>query len=292
MRDGRPSRTSEWVAALRAIYTEAPPALAVIDDPLAAQLLPDGVGRVVRWAGRAPFGPRLLHRALGALSLGLSFDVPLRSAAIDEVVRRAVGHGIRQLVLLGAGLDARAWRMPELEAVTVFELDHPSTGAFKRERVGGLAPLAERVSFVAIDFERDPIDRALVGAGFDPAEASAWIWEGVAMYLSRPAVEATLRAIAALSAPASVLAMTYIAPDYASPPFKAIARRLSHVVGEPVHAEIGSDELEALLDRLGMDVESDDTARDWARRYWPAAEARRVRVWEHLVVAIRRSRSR
>ncbi len=279
------------MAALRALYTEAPPALAVIDDPLAAQLLPDDIGRLVRLAARTPLGPRLLHRALGALSLGLSFDVPLRSAAIDEVVRRAVGHGIRQLVLLGAGLDARAWRMPELEAVTVFELDHPSTGAFKRERVGGLAPLAARVSFVAIDFERDPIDRVLVGAGFDPAQSSAWIWEGVAMYLSRPAVEATLVAISRLSAPASVLAMTYIAPDYASPPFKAIARRLSHLVGEPVDAELRPDELEELLDRLGMDVESDDTARDWARRFWPMAEARRVRVWEHLLVAIRRAGS-
>ena len=88
---------------LRALYTEAPPDLAVIDDPVAARLLPDGLGRLVRWTARLPFGTRVAHRALGALSLGLSFDVPLRSAAIDDVVRRAVAAGVRQLVLLGAG---------------------------------------------------------------------------------------------------------------------------------------------------------------------------------------------
>jgi methyltransferase (TIGR00027 family) len=214
--------------------------------------------------------------------------VPLRSAAIDEVVRRAVKSGTGQLVLLGAGLDARAWRMPELAGTAVFELDHPSTGGFKRERVAGLEPLAGEVTLVAIDFEREHIDQVLARTSFDPARPSVWIWEGVAMYLSPPAVEATLRVVAELSAPSSVLAMTYLAPDYGSRPLKAVARRLARWVGEPVNAELRPEELAALLGRLGLDVESDDTAPDWARRYWPEAEARRVRVWEHLLVAVRR----
>ena len=289
MRDGQRSRTSDWVALLRALYSEAPPDLAVIDDPLAASLLPNGLRRLARWTARLPFGARAAHRALGALSLGLSFDVPLRSAAIDDVVRRVVAAGARQLVLLGAGLDARAWRMPELEQVTVFELDHRSTSAYKQESVGELAPLAQRVCHIGIDFEVERIDAALIAAGFDSTRESCWIWEGVSMYLSRSAIEATLGVIAELSCPASTLVMTYIPPDYGPSALKAVAGRLAHLLGEPVLGEIEPREIESALSSLGFDVKSDDAAPDWARRYWPAREAERVRAWERLLVAVRRA---
>jgi methyltransferase (TIGR00027 family) len=285
MREGQRSRTSDWVAALRALYSEAPADLAVIDDPVAGVLLPNRLGTLVRLTARLPFGARIAHRALGAASLGLSFDVPLRSAAIDDVVRRAVKAGARQLVLLGAGLDARAWRMPELEQVTVFELDHPATRVYKQERVGQLSPLARRVCHVAIDFERQRIDEVLAAAGFDVAQPSCWIWEGVSMYLSRAAIEKTLGTIAELSAPGSTLVMTYIPPDYGSPALKAVAGRLARWLGEPVLGEIEPRELASLLSRLGFRVESDDAAPDWARRYWPSREAKRIRAWERLLVA-------
>jgi methyltransferase (TIGR00027 family) len=288
MREGLRSRTSDWVALLRALYTEAPADLAVIDDPVAEKLLPDGLGRLVRWTARLPLGPRVAHRALGALSLGLSFDVPLRSAAIDDIVRRTVKAGVRQLVLLGAGLDARAWRMPELEHVTVFELDHPATRAYKRERVGQLAPLSHRVCHVAIDFERQRIDEKLIEAGFEATRPSCFVWEGVSMYLSRLAIDATLAVIARLSCPKSVLVMTYIPPDYGSPALKAVAGRLAQWLGEPVLGEIDPQDLESSLRELGFELESDDAAPDWARRYWPAREAERTRAWERLLVAIRR----
>jgi methyltransferase (TIGR00027 family) len=288
MREGQRSRTSDWVAALRALYSEAPSDLAVIDDPLASRLLPNGLGTLVRWTTGLPFGARLAHRALGALSLGLSYDVPLRSAAIDDVVRRAVVAGAGQLVLLGAGLDARAWRMPELEKVTVFELDHPTTCAYKRERVAELASLSERVCHVAIDFERQRIDDVLPRAGFDAHGPSCWIWEGVSMYLTRPAIEATLTQIARLSCPASTLVMTYIPPDYGSRALKAVAGRLARLLGEPVLGEIDAHDLRSAVELLGFQVESDDAAPEWARRYWPAREAERARVWERLLVAVRR----
>ena len=286
MRDQR-SRTSDWVAVLRALYSEAPPDLAVIDDPVAARLLPDGLGALVRWTRRIPFGPRVAHRALGAFSLGLSFDVPLRSAAIDDVVRGAVKAGARQLVLLGAGLDARAWRMPELDQVTVFELDHPATGAFKQQRVVELVPLARRVCHVAIDFERQRIDQVLAAAGFEAARLSCFVWEGVSMYLSRPVLEKTLAEIAELSCPASMLAMTYIPPDYGSQALKAVAGSLARLIGEPVLGEIDPRTLGSKLTALGFRVESDDAAPDWARRYWPAREAKHIRAWERLLVAAR-----
>jgi len=187
--------------------------------------------------------------------------------------------------LLGAGLDARAWRMPELEQVTVFELDHPATREYKRERVGQLSALARHVRHVAIDFERQRLDAALIPAGFEVSQPSCWIWEGVSMYLTRPAIEATLGMIAELGYPGSTLVMTYIPPDYGSPALKAVAGRLARLLGEPVLGEIAPQELESALSKLGFRVESDDAAPDWARRYWPAREAKHVRAWERLLVA-------
>lgn len=127
MREGSRSLTSDWVAALRALYTEGPPELAVIDDPAALALLPTLLAAPLRVGTRLPYGARALHRVIGLATRGLSYGIPLRTAAIDEAVRRSVSEGIEQLVLLGAGLDARAWRMPELASITVYELDHPAT---------------------------------------------------------------------------------------------------------------------------------------------------------------------
>ncbi len=216
MRDGARSRTSDWVAALRALYSEAPHELAIIDDPAAARLLSGPLAWTVRGAAAVPFGVRALHRALGAVTFGLTYGVPLRTAAIDEAVRQSVAEGTRQLVVLGAGLDARAWRMPELSDTVVFELDHPSTQAYKRTRVAELDPLCREVKHCAIDFERQTLAEVLSDAGFDPAQTSVWVWEGVTMYLTDEAAEATITAVAKLSAPGSRLAVTYLPPDYAA----------------------------------------------------------------------------
>jgi methyltransferase (TIGR00027 family) len=141
---------------------------------------------------------------------------------------------------------------------------------------------------VAIDFERQSIDEVLAAAGFDADGRSCFVWEGVSMYLSRATIEATLALIARLCCPASTLVMTYIPPDYGSPALKAVAARFASLLGEPVLGEIAPHELKAELERLEFRVESDDAAPEWARRYWPAREAARTRVWERLLVAVRR----
>ena len=86
MRPGNRSRTSDWVAALRALYSEAPPDLAIFDDAVAQRLLPPGLGLLVRSAAALPRGTRTLHRVIGTATRGLSYGVPLRTAAIDAAV--------------------------------------------------------------------------------------------------------------------------------------------------------------------------------------------------------------
>ncbi|MBK7578813.1 MAG: SAM-dependent methyltransferase [Myxococcales bacterium] len=286
MRPGNRSRTSDWVAALRALYSEAAPELAIFDDAVALRLLPRGLGRIVRSAAKLPFGVRVAHRVIGAATRGLSYGVPLRTAAIDDAVRAAVDAGIDQLVLLGAGLDARAWRMPQLREVTVYELDHPDTQGFKREGTRGLAPLAKEARFCPIDFERESIPDALAAHGFERERPSMWVWEGVTMYLTLDAIEATLDRVSDLSAPGSRLAMTYLPRNYASPRLQTVGELGAMLIGEALKSQLDPPELGAQLEQRGFRVERDDSALEWAAR-WPKRDAQRVRAFERLAVAVR-----
>jgi methyltransferase (TIGR00027 family) len=287
MRIGRRSLTSDLVAALRALYSLAPPELASIDDAAALELLPPGLRALIRVAGATPQTARLTHRLLGAATLGVSFNVPLRSAAIDDVVRRACAQGVQQMVVLGAGLDARAWRLPELERVVVFEVDHPDTQAYKRQHVGSLAPLAREVVFVPVDFQRETL-RVLETRGFARSAPSVWIWEGVTMYLQPAAVLATLTALSELSAPNSYLAMTYVPDAYAPASVRLVGRALFGAAGEALKSTFAPELIGQTVRNAGFMLESDESAVDWAARYWPAADARRTRAWERLLVAVRR----
>jgi methyltransferase (TIGR00027 family) len=130
-----------------------------------------------------------------------------RTVVIDDAVR---AHGSPQVVILGAGLDGRAWRMPELLGRPLFEVDQPASQQDKRERARALpgAPPA----FVPVEFGEDALGRALTDAGHRAGRATTWVWEGVVPYLTPAEVEATLGEVAASSAPGSRLIVNFQAP--------------------------------------------------------------------------------
>ena len=135
-----------------------------------------------------------------------------RSRFAEEEVERAVSRGVDQYVDLGAGLNSFAWRRPDLMArLTLFEVDHPATQAWKRRRLAaaGLA-CPPNLHFAGVDLAAaDTLGERLTAAGFDPIRASIWSWLGVIQYLPLAAVEATLRAVASLVAPGSGLVASY-----------------------------------------------------------------------------------
>jgi methyltransferase (TIGR00027 family) len=213
--------------------------------------------------------------------------VEMRTRAIDAAVRDGIAAGATQLVLLGAGLDARAWRMPELEEVRVFEVDHPSTQAYKRGRIEARPPRAKDVRFVAVDFARDSLDESLALAGHDSDAVTFWIWEGVTPYLPLAATRTTLSAIAARSARDSRLAVTY-ATSEASPlgsTFVRVALAGFRVLGEEIVGRMSTDAMRAELARVGYRVLDDASAREWAARYG-GGRTRLLLVDERLVVAV------
>lgn len=307
MRAQRPSLTASLVAALRALYTEMPEPYRVAPDPLAAHLVPWPLALPARALARVagvPAAARAVHHGLGRALFGVSYHVALRTRAIDDALREAVARGASQLVVLGAGLDSRAMRLPELAGVQVFEVDHPATQRYKVERLAALArpggggatapgdataPALEAggLAHVGVDFERDRLDEALLAAGFRPDLPAFWIWEGVIPYLTRDAVEGTLRLTAALSAPGSRIALTYgMFPDDPVPAWKErLMRGAFRSLREPIRAPLTRDAMHELLGRAGFRVLSDESAVDWAARHWPPQ--RGVRAVERLAVAER-----
>ncbi|WP_067889754.1 class I SAM-dependent methyltransferase [Nocardia vaccinii] len=205
MKETEASRTAVLVCQGRAVGDGrlAPDRFA---DPVAAQLLREDERADVELArsGNAPSGwrARMRYEMLNATAAVLV----TRTVVIDDAVRAA---GNPQLVVLGAGLDARAWRMPELGEAAVFEVDHPASQGDKRERAEGLEPVAKSLSYVPVDFARDALGSALAAGGHDPAAATTWIWEGVLPYLTTEQVESTLAVVAERSAAGSRLVATY-----------------------------------------------------------------------------------
>lgn len=221
------------------------------DDPTALHLLPDEArSRVERFrAGTPPKGlrQRIAYAHLG----GLSEMMAARTVAIDNAIRSAATP---QVVILGAGLDGRAWRMPHLRDATVFEVDHPDSQREKLRRTSGLTETARTVRFVSVDFERDRLDEKLAAAGHDPTGATTWVWEGVVMYLARPDIERTLAVIERRSVAGSRLIVVYHRPGVLRGLVGLVVRR----AGEPLRSAFTPEAMGALIAAYGFSVASDE----------------------------------
>lgn len=292
------------VAAVRATYGQMPSPLGAGADPLAEHVLPWPFlipAQLVTFTDGLPYAGSALHRAYGAISVGMTYHVALRTRALDAALRESLAHGAKQIVVLGAGLDGRAFRMADLEGLRVYEVDHPNTQRDKKERLAkaGIQPIAD-VVFVPVDFEKDRLDDSLRQAGLSPSIPSFWIWEGVTVYLTRDAVRSTLFAIADMSAPGSRVALTYARPpsqsaDSSRPLFYRGMRALVHAgsavlgtIGESVRGFLQSSELADLAKEANLDVLSDENAADWAARYWPGQHHGPFE-WERIAVLERRN---
>jgi methyltransferase (TIGR00027 family) len=262
MQPGRASETAVLVGMGRAA-AHGRTDVARFSDPTAMVLLPEGArARVERF--RSGPRPRSLREGFehGALEQRANMMVA-RTVAIDDAIREAAAP---QVVILGAGLDGRAWRMPELRDTVVFEVDHPDSQRDKKQGVLQLSQLAREVRFTAVDFERDDLDASLAAAGHDPRQPTIWVWEGVVMYLSLPDIEKTLGVIARRSAPLSRLIVVYHSPALTLRLVAWIVRRL----GEPLRSELRPQQMRALLARFGFQVVRDEDLRTTAARLSPA----------------------
>jgi methyltransferase (TIGR00027 family) len=195
-------RTAVWTAGLRAAESARPDRL--LDDPYA--------GAFVAAAGSS------VAAETAVVPPGASEFLAIRTRFFDDQARAATAAGIRQIVLLAAGLDGRAFRLDWPAGVRLFELDLPEVFAFKEPVLASVdaRPRCDRRT-VAADL-REPWAGSLTAAGFDPGAATGWLAEGLLPYLSRPDGDRLLATVTDLAAPGSRTAVDYVEASGADRP--------------------------------------------------------------------------
>jgi methyltransferase (TIGR00027 family) len=260
-----PSRTAMAAAVMRGRHRleDAPPP--VFDDPFALDL----VGPV--WRRFAARGDASRGKAARRELTG---GILVRSRYAED--RLALG-GQRQYVILGAGLDTFGWRHADPGgALRVFEVDHPDTQGWKRERAlaAGLAPPPAVVE-VPVDFEVSTLREGLDAAGFAWEQPAFFSWLGVTMYLTLGAVEATLRTVSECAAGSEVVFTYGRADQHLDAVGREVGATLSEAVarvGEPLRTRFSRDEAEALVRRCGLGVAEHPDRDELVARYFAARE--------------------
>jgi methyltransferase (TIGR00027 family) len=252
-----PARTASHTAVLvcqgRAVAHERI-AQGRFADPVALPLLRDDERELVRdvRAGKPPSSWR--DRFEYEMVRASAEIVAPRTIAVDDAVREGPRE---QVVILGAGLDGRAWRMPELHDTETFEVDQPASQRDKRERAAGLGG-DRQPHFVPVDFGRDDLAAALEAAGQRAGEPTTWVWEGVVPYLSEDEVRATLDEVAARSGAGSRLITNYQVPSRAAALGRLIVWRSGRLRREPWLSTWTPEQMAELLTARGFRVVRDD----------------------------------
>ncbi len=294
MKPDRPSTTAENNAALRAVETMRQEDERIFSDPFAAMFLTDRLSDVLR---SPAFRERLLSGWEG-IAPGVCGAVLVRTRFVDDCLTEAVGSGLAQLVVLGAGYDTRALRFSGLlGGVSVFELDHPATQAVKLEKIRRhMGSLPRHVAYIPIEFEKESPAEKLFERSYDPAAKTLFIWEGVTYYIPPPAVDRILSFVAGSSGAGSGIVFDYFPPSVAGgscacPEATGLREGLKRF-GEEILFGIAPDRVADFLNARGFSCVKSDTPGNYRARC--LSEARRdLRVSEifHFVFAEVRSGS-
>ena len=278
----RASLTAEYMALFRAIESARPERSRLFYDPLATQFL-HGWRKWICEIARSGAGRWLFERLLDRESPGARAAGIARTKWIDDEVTRALETST-QLVLLGAGFDTRAYRLPAVQQVKTLEVDYPETSVAKqaslRKEIGSLP---KHVQFVSIDFNTQSLADVLHGAGFDETQPACFVWEGVTNYLSPEAVDEVLGQIAR-AAYGSVLLFTYVDRSVLDKPelyfgAKKLLSRL-HAYGEPWTFGLYPDDIEQYLGARKMRLIRDlSVAEVWKSVGRPGSEVNGYRFY-------------
>ncbi len=263
VRQGEPSRSALRVASLRAVHQLLDEPL-ILSDPIALPLLGASTEAALRDDPFALNDP---------LSRGLRGALVARSRFVEDELSSCMAAGVRQYLVVGAGLDTFAYRNPHHDrGLKVFEVDHPGTQRWKQRLLADAGiHVPASMTFVPADFERDDLGSALRQAGFRADQPACVSWMGVTMYLTTQAVAATLRTVAGFAA-GSRLCFDYRVPlTMLNPVERAIndvmAQRLA-VLGEPWLSTLDPTQLQRQLLELGFRSAESATPDDLNARYF------------------------
>jgi methyltransferase (TIGR00027 family) len=250
MRHNQTSLTAMGIAVLRGVESEKPADERILYDPYARRLVPGWLYSMTKFfitTGYAEWrGP------------GVNGFLVARDRYIDDFLEERLKEGIDQLVILGAGYDARAYRFADLPGrVRTFEVDHPATQKDKLaalQKVFGQVP--RHVTYVGIDFTSQSLEERLLACGYNPALKTIFIWQGVTHYLDLAAVDSTLALIARRSGPGSQVIFDYMDPSLLKEPgshgeVKGM-RRYRGMTGEALRFGLPINQVEGFLQARGF----------------------------------------
>jgi methyltransferase (TIGR00027 family) len=275
-----PDNTAVRVALWRALHVQIDPPPHVLEDEIGLKLAAPDNG----WRQRPDMNPLFtkLFRA----------SIVARARFLEDLVAEQADRGVSQYVILGAGLDTFAQRRPEIASrIKICEVDQPGPQAWKRQRLIDLGfGIPEWLRLVPVNFEAGGSWlEQLASAGFDKSQPAVVSSTGVSLYLTRDAITATLRQIAALAS-GSTLAMTYILPlELADPeerPGFEAAIKGAQASGTPFISFFHPEEMLALARECGFQEARCVSAADHTRRYFAGrTDGLRPGTSEELLIA-------
>ena len=276
-----PSFTAMWCAWARNTHATVHPS-PIFSDTRSVQLVPEqALERVASAMGR------FSQEAADALIL----LTVVRHRILADRLPSAHERGVRQLVILGAGLDTTGFGLPEWgDMWRVFEVDHPATQEWKRRRITDLCwEVPPNLVFAPCDFEQQALLSALTVAGFEHQRPAVVSLFGVIIYLTANATKATLTELATL-APGSEVTLTYESPpDGADPIVQETYDKVSPVVdatGERFVGYYHESEMEALVREAGFPNTIHYPTDELNARYLAApSDCLRLRTIERLLTA-------
>jgi methyltransferase (TIGR00027 family) len=265
MEEGRHSATAEGCAVLRALHQMNVAEPRILDDPISPRLVdPDGPAYKT-WS-------EFLERLPTANRLRLTHYL-LRSRYAEDCLAEAFTRGLRQYVILGAGLDTFAYRQPGwANDLRIFEIDHPATQQWKRRRLADAhIPIPENATFVPVDFEKTTAQAALPEAGLDPSAPAFFSMLGVSQYLTEEALDETLDMVRAMG-PSSEIVFSFVPPDNTLPKDEAtltiqFAQRFA-AIGEPWLTRPLPDQLRMKILKMGFSTVSHLSPAEADHRYF------------------------
>jgi methyltransferase (TIGR00027 family) len=276
MEEGRPSTTAIITATWRAAHLLVDGEPKILEDSLALRLSgtnDEATFRTHYEALLAEFSRRLSPELAHALFRSMRAIVTMRSRYVEDELRNALERGVTQYVILGAGLDSFAYRRRDVaDKVQVFEVDHPASQQWKRERLRELqVPLPPNLTFLPLDFERQPLIAGLRAGGYRLEAPGFFSWLGVIPFLTEEAIFGTLKEVASLGAGTEIVfdyLLVEALLDEESRRIVAVGKEMSAARGEPWLSFFEPMDLAAQVKRLGFTQVWDFGAEEANLRYF------------------------
>src|SRR5574340_694126 len=281
MRRNQSSITAMGIAIARGVESEKPADERIFYDPYARKFVPAWLYLVLGFFMKSGYtemrGP------------GVNGYLIARERYIDDVLQSYLNDGLQQLVILGAGFDSRAYRFDLAGRVKTFEVDHPVTQAEKVSRLKKIfGGLPGHVSFIPIDFTTQKLADQILSSNYDPSLKTLFIWQGVTMYLTSEAVDATLDFVVNYAASGSGVVFDYIYQAALDGTQKQVEvsnmRRYHFMTGESLTYGIPEGSIQELMQSRGFLDVVDVNAAYLKEKYFTGKNVKRKIVGGYGIV--------